>query len=74
MTSLHDVLREHGPSVGESELAAEMRVLVETPRAAGPQMLTSDEDGFLAKHRDIAQFHDAAGRRASVVRQSREAR
>jgi hypothetical protein len=54
MASVQEVLREHDLTVGESLLAAELRALLETQRAAGTHTLTSDEEGLLAEHGGVA--------------------
>lgn len=48
MTSVQAVLREHDLTVGESLVAAELRVLLETRRAGGTDTLTAEEESFLA--------------------------
>jgi hypothetical protein len=50
MTSVQDVLREHHLAIGESQLAAELRVLLEHQHAADTHTLTSEEERFLAEH------------------------
>jgi hypothetical protein len=50
MTSVQDVLREHDLAINESQLAAELRVLLEPRRATDTHTLTSDEERFLAEH------------------------
>jgi hypothetical protein len=50
MTSVQDVLREHDLSIDESQLAAELRALLETQHAGGTHTLTAEEESFLAEH------------------------